>query len=102
MRRREFVAGLGAAAAVWPLAARAQQPAMPVVGFLRSTTLKPFENLVTAFRQGLNGYTNAHDTQLWQETPDTSYAILQDLTADFRVRLANLGKARAIIFMEVR
>jgi putative ABC transport system substrate-binding protein len=53
MKRREFIAVLGGAAVGWPLAARAQQPTMPVVGFLRNTTLTPFESLVTAFRQGL-------------------------------------------------
>ena len=41
-------------AAAWPLTARAQQPAMPVVGFLRSTPAKPFAHIVAAFRQGLN------------------------------------------------
>ena len=51
MRRREFIAALGSAAA-WPLAARAQQPAVPVVGFLRNTL--PDIRLMTGFRKGLS------------------------------------------------
>ena len=52
MRRREFIAGLSGAAAI-PFVARAQQTT-PAVGFIRSTSLAPFENLVNAFRRGLN------------------------------------------------
>jgi len=53
MRRREIITLLGGAVA-WPVAASAQQPGMPVVGFLRSTTAASAAHLVTAFRQGLS------------------------------------------------
>jgi putative tryptophan/tyrosine transport system substrate-binding protein len=53
MNRREFIAGLGSAAA-WPVVARAQQPAMPAVGFLHSGSPAQFAHLVAVFRKVLN------------------------------------------------
>jgi putative ABC transport system substrate-binding protein len=53
MKRREFIVLAGGIAGGWPLAVGAQPPSAPVVGFFRSTPSKPFEQLVTAFREGL-------------------------------------------------
>ena len=102
MRRRDFVAALGSAAVAWPLVARAQQSAMPVIGLLQAGTPGPYAPFLSAFHRGLKeaGYVEGQNVAIeyrWAEGQyDRLSALAADLVRDRMTVIAATGTPAAL------
>src|ERR1700720_4201357 len=100
--RRQFISALGGATVVWPLAARAQQPAMPVVGVISGVSADVAASRVAAFRKGLNesGYVEGQNVTVEYHYLEGQYDRVPALVADLVRRrvavIAPLGSVPAL------
>src|SRR5688572_31015030 len=92
MRRRDFIALAGGAVVDWPLAARAQQSAMPVIGYLHSGTAAQFEPHLAAFQEGLKegGYVVGENVAIEYRWAENKVDRLPQLAADLVRRKVNV------------
>jgi putative tryptophan/tyrosine transport system substrate-binding protein len=102
VRRREFITLLGGAAVAWPFAARAQQPAMPVIGFLDIRSPDSMADRLVGFRQGLRetGYVEADNVTILYRWGENKIERMQELTAELvrrQVAVIYAGGSTAVV-----